>query len=193
MRTYSSLLVFILIFNISCRYIFDKKGDKPMILTNLLHFKRTEALDPSSLRFVQEYFILDNVTAKLVQIKTDGAYQNDLAESFSFSNDKLTIDIKLRDNAKFSDGSSITTQDVAKSFKRSILLGVPHVDIKNLWLGAEKLKSIDDQIEGIKVLSDNRLQLKLVHPTKEILFYLTITDLAILHKTQYRKEKFTHF
>ena len=159
-----------------------------MIQTNLLSFGPTDTLDPSRLRYVQEYYVLDNVTTKLIQMGQNNEYKNDLAESFNFSDDKRTIDIKLRNDARFSDGSPITSEDVAKSFKRSILFGVPHIDIKNLWLGSEKLTSIDDDIEGIKVLSDKKLQFRLIRPTKEILFFLTITDLAILHKTQYKKK-----
>ena len=111
-----------------------------------------------------------------------------MADSFQLHDDKLTIDLSLKKDCRFSDGTQITAEDVAKSLKRSILLSSPHVDTKNLWVGAKKMKSIDDEIEGIKVLSDKKLRFKLNHPTKEVLFYLTLTDLAILHKSQYSKE-----
>ena len=187
------ILLFILLIVISYNYLYEKenkeeRNKKVLIQTNLMSFKPEDTMDPTKLSFVQEYFVLDNITAKLIQVGEDGEYKNDLAEHVKFSDDKLTIDIKLKDDAKFSDGSTILAQDVAQSFKRSILWGVPHIDLKNLWIGADHLKSMDEDMPGIKVLSDKELRLTLVKPTKEILFFLTITDLAILHKSQYEKK-----
>lgn len=165
---------------------FMKKNSK--IRTNFLSYERDTQLDPSKLKFIGEYALIDNVTVKLLHMGPNEDYQNDLAEVVKVSDDKVTIYVKIK-KASFSDGSIITSEDVAKSFKRGILFGTPHVDAKNLWAGASKLKSLEDDIEGIKVLSDTELELKLTRPTKELFFFLTLTDLAVLHKSQYEKEK----
>jgi ABC-type transport system substrate-binding protein len=157
-----------------------------VIRTNLLGFKIDDSLDPVNLRFVQEYFVLDNMAVKLVGIGKDHEYINDLARTISFAADRRTMDVVLK-KAYFSDGSLITAADVAASLKRTALLGSPHANIKNLWVGSEKLKAVDDNIEGIHVVADDHLVLTLTKPTKEILYFLTLTDMAILHKSQYRK------
>ncbi len=158
-----------------------------MLKTNLLGYGPEDSLDPAKLRFVQEYFAIDNMTAKLVGTGKDGQYINDLAESLEFSDDKKTIKIKIK-NAKFSDGSPITATDVAKSIKRAVILGSPHANIKNLWVGSESLKHIDDSIPGIESQDDRQLTLRMNRATKEILFFLSLTDLAVLHRTQYQKD-----
>jgi len=157
------------------------------IQTNLLGRFPGNKLDPATLRFVQEYFILDNLAVKLVYLSANESYENELAESITFSESNKTIQIKLK-MAYYSDGSLITATDVAKSFKRAIINGAPHIDIDRLFIGASSLKHINDSIQGIKVIDSNTLELNLVQPTKEILFYFTLTDLAILHKSQYEKD-----
>ena len=61
-----------------------------MLKTNLLGYGPEDSLDPAKLRFVQEYFAIDNMTAKLVGTGKDGQYIIDLAESLEFSDDKKT-------------------------------------------------------------------------------------------------------
>ena len=165
------IILFIFIIVITYSFIREQRNKSMLIQTNLISFEPEDTMDPTRLRFVQEYFVLDNVTAKLTQVGDDGEYKNDLAEHISFSDDKLTIDVQLKNDARFSDGSPILAQDVAQSFKRSILWGVPHIDLKNLWIGADQLKSINEDIPGIEVLSNKELRLKLIKPTKEVLFF----------------------
>lgn len=161
---------------------------KELYRTNLLSFKKDQVIDPSEMRFAQQYFILDNVMLKLVKLGSNEEYQNDLAKKLEFSKDKKTLKIVLNE-AFFSDGSQIKAKDVEMSLKRAVLNGAPHVNIDNLFTGAKNLKKITDSIAGIKVLSDIELQLKMTRPTKEILFFLSLTDLGILHKSQYMKGK----
>lgn len=164
------------------------KPKNELIRTNLLGFQKSDVLDPAHLRFIQEYFILDNITVKLIGTGSNNEYENELAKNIIFSPDKTTIDIELK-QAQFSDGSPITAEDVSASFKRSVIIGSPHTNIKNLWVGSENLKSINDDVEGIQVVDKYKLRLKLTRATKELLFFLSLTDMAVLHKSQYIKEK----
>lgn len=186
-KFYLYLFVILCISYLSYNFFFKRTDRELIIRTNFFTRSPGDTLDPAKVYFTREYLIVKNLTANLIQIGANDEYENDLAESFQFSEDQLTIDIQLKKEARFSDGSPITSQDVAKSLKRAILLGTPHVNTRAFFSGAEKLTSIDDQIEGIRVLSDKRLQIKLTQPTKEILFFLTLADLSILHKTQYEK------
>jgi ABC-type transport system substrate-binding protein len=160
------------------------------LTTNFLGFPPDRIIDPAKMPFVQEYFIIDNSTAKLVATGDNDEYINDLAEVIEFSDENKTIYVKIK-TASFSDGSPILAKDVAYSLKRASLLGSPHTNIENLWLGSEQLKSIDDDIPGIQVISDNELRLKLTRETKEILYFLSLIDLAVLHQSQYKKDLLT--
>jgi len=139
------------------------------------------------MRFVQKYFILDNMTTKLVGIDSSGKYVNELAKTIDFSKDRKTITIELK-RATFSDGSPITAADVKKTLVRASINGSPHTNIEGLWVGSEKLKTIEDDISGIEVISSEKIRLRLNRETKEILYFLTMADLGILHKTQYAKK-----
>lgn len=165
------------------------KRDSPM-RTNLFGYKKENQLDPTRLKFVQEYYVLDNLAAKLVEIGPMGEYANSLAEEFKFSSDGKNISFKLKKSV-YSDGSPILAKDVAASIKRSTILGTPHSNLKGLWVGSDQLKSIDDEIEGIKIIGDDRIELKLTRSSKELLYFFTMTDLSVLHKSQYTKEILT--
>lgn len=181
------LPIIILSMLVLCSCSFLTSSPQKKIRTNLLGYKRSDIMDPAKLRFAQEYIVIDNVTAKLVEVNGNSGYRNELAKEVKFSEDKMEIDITLK-NAVFSDGSPITAKDVEMSLKRAIIKGTPHANIKNLWVGSDKLTSIDQNIDGLQVLSDKKLKLKLTHPTKEILFFMSLIDLAVLHKTQYEKD-----
>lgn len=179
------ILGFIFILNIAIvATLFARRENS--VRTNLFGYKREDQLEPTRLKFVQEYYVLDNVAAKLVELGKLGEYQNALAEEFRIAEDGRSIHIKLR-KAVFSDGTAITATDVASSIKRATILGTPHSNLKGLWVGSDKLTKISDEIEGVKVLSENELELKLTRASKELLYFFTMTDLSILHKSQYEK------
>src|SRR6266705_2184452 len=57
----------------------------------------------------------------LVTIRDDGSIIDQLAASHSVSPDGLTYTFTLRPNLKFSDGTPLTTSDVAYSINRTLL------------------------------------------------------------------------
>ena len=75
--------------------------------------------------------------------------QNDLATDYSVSDDKLTWIVKIRDDAKFTDGSPLTAEDVVYTFET-----------------AEKSASVVDltSIDSIKALDDYTIEFKLKEP-----------------------------
>lgn len=169
-------------------FIAGKTAQRSTVLkTNFRVFKADHQLDPATLKFVQEYFYLDNMTVKLVDLTSTGQYINTLAEKIVFSGDQTVIDIEIK-QAFFSNGDPITIWDVEKSLKRATIFGAPHSNIKNLWLDAEKLNSINDDMRGIQITGEKSIRLTMKQPTKEILFFLSLTDLAILHPSQYNKD-----
>jgi oligopeptide transport system substrate-binding protein len=161
-----------------------------IITAQLKPLEKGQQLDPSLVRFVTEYFYLDNMLIKLIDLSPDGTYRNALAENIDISEDKKKLTISLKE-AYFSDQTPITAHDVVQTFKRVILQGATHSKPKEYIKGADKLTKLDDNIEGLKVLSEKSFSLSLNAPMKELYFFLHLTDFGVLHPKQYEKEKLT--
>lgn len=152
--------------------------------------KDKATLEPSLVRFSLEYYYLDNMTIRLVELEANGTYANSLAERIIFSNNKKDLTIKIKE-AYFSNGDRVTSSDVVNSFKRVILKGSPHSNPKGFIRGAKQLSNLSDEIEGLKVISPDTLSIGLTGQMKELYYYLQLADYGILHSTQYTKDKLT--
>lgn len=139
-------------------------------------------LDPSQLWLSDRYVLMDNLSAKLVHINARNDYELLLAENISVSKSGTDIEIKLKD-ARFSDGSPITADDVSNSFKRLILKGSAHIPLKEIVEDAERLSSLHDNITGLTVLDRKTLRIRLKQRTKEIIYYFSLADMGIVHKS----------
>ena len=79
------------------------------------------SLDPALVQLAVDYDTLSTVFTGLVQFDNQVHLQNQLAASHSVSSDGLTYTFTLRPNLKFSDGTPLTSKDVAYSINRSLL------------------------------------------------------------------------
>lgn len=79
----------------------------------------------------------------------DMKIKNDLATEYNVSDDKLTWTVKIRDDAKFTDGNKLTAQDVAYTFET-----------------AGKSASVVDltSVESIKAVDEYTVEFKLKEP-----------------------------
>lgn len=57
------------------------------------------------------------IFSSLLRTDADGKLQNDLAESYEISEDKLTYTFHIKQNAKWHDGKSLTTDDIIYTIK----------------------------------------------------------------------------
>ncbi|MGB0682197.1 MAG: ABC transporter substrate-binding protein [Magnetovibrionaceae bacterium] len=85
----------------------------------------------------------------------------ELAESWSTSEDGMTLTFKIRKDATFWDGSPITAADVKWSFDRAVSLGgFPTVQMKAGSLEKpEQFEAVDDKTFTIKLLRKSKLTL----------------------------------
>ncbi len=156
---------------------------KDMRIKALIPFDESAStLDPANLQLADRYILMDNMVAKLVHINSRGDYEWMLANSFEVSDDGKIVKIQLN-RAEFSDGSSIKAVDVASSLKRLVILGSAHIPFKDFLFDAENLQNIDQDFEGITVISEYQLQLKLKRKTKELLYYFSLADSGVIHKS----------
>ena len=112
------------------------------------------------------------------------------AENIIVSEDKKELTISLKE-AYFSDGSTIESKDVINSIKRIIILGAPHCSPREFIKGGHNLKTFDDDIEGLELINKKTFIIRLNTPTKELFYFLHLTDFAVLHSSQYFKDKLT--
>lgn len=185
-RSYRSYtLITLIIMNTSCM----NKSDSIKVLIHNGIGKET--IDPSNLGLSDQYLAMDNMLIKLLEINKDNDYAHLLANKIDVSEDRLTYTISLKE-AQFSDGSRIRPIDVINSFKRVIIRGSSHVPLKEIVEGSEKLKNLEENIDGLSLLEKNKIRIKLKKPTKEFLYYLSMADLGVLHESQYKNSTITN-
>ena len=154
------------------------------------HIDSISTLDPSQLGLASQYVLMDNLALKLVHINASNDYEMVLAESIEQSTDKLTYKITIKE-AHFSDGSLITSDDVARSIRRLALYGSSHIPIQGFLKGSQRITSIDEEIPGIKIINPRKLEIHLSHHVKEFIYYLSLADAGIVHKEIASKRNLT--
>ena len=103
--------------------------------------------------------ILDTIYAGLVYYDKDGEAHNDLAESIDLEGDK-TYRVKLREDAKWSDGSPVTSKDFVDAWNRVV---------EDSMLGADFFESIKGfeegkKLEGLTIEDDHTFTIELDQP-----------------------------
>jgi peptide/nickel transport system substrate-binding protein len=108
--------------------------------------------------------------AALLQTDTKMQIQPDLATDYSIDEDALIYTFTLRDDAKFSDGSPITAEDVVFSYETAM----------------ENASSLDlSKVESVKA-EGNKIIIKLGQPDST--FVLTVTSVGIVPKASYGED-----
>ena len=148
-------------------------------------------LDPSQLWLADRYVIMDNIVAKLVHVNAKNDYELFLADNITLSESGTEISIRIK-KAHFSDGSLITATDVVNSFKRLILKGSAHIPLRDIVTDAEKLSSMDQDIDGLTAIDESNLNIRLKHRTKEIFYYFSLADMGVIHKTLLNRDEILH-
>jgi len=118
-----------------------------------------------------DIWVLSNLYGTLILPTADGkGLEPGLATSWTVASDGLTITLKLRSDAEFSDGSPITPEDVQWSLERA---ANPKNGIWNFLLGA---------VQTVGTTGNDTVVLKLKHPDPAILAALTAFNTAIMLK-----------
>lgn len=112
-------------------------------------------------------------------VKTD-AYGNiipGIAESWIIGKDEITYNFKIRDNAKWSNGSDITAEDFVSFFSSILKSGNENIDTQDLYciFGAREYNKNKNSFKSvaIKALSKKELQIRLNAPTSDFLYILS--------------------
>lgn len=147
-----------------------------MITASLKPKHLDEQLDPAKIAFTNEFHLLDNLTLKLVGLDQHGQFNLEFASEIKQPTPS-TYQIKIK-TAHFSNGADISIIDVMETIKRNIRLGGSHI-------------SLGDIVKTINLKDDETIEITLLKPHKSFLYYLSLPDLGILHKSQYEKDSLT--
>ena len=126
----------------------------------------------------------------LLVLDKKGEYIGGVAESFTESADKLTF--KIRESAKWSDGSRITANDFVFAFKRVLDPKVAAQFSEMLFSikNAEKYYEgkVSEKELGVKALDSKTLEIELEKPVPYFKYILTL-PIAVPLKEKFYKEK----
>lgn len=108
------------------------------------------------------------IFSTLVEVNGDDQLVNDLATEYSVSEDGLIWTFKLRNDAKFTDGTPVKASDVAFTFQTT----------------KEKASYVDlTMIESCKALDDTTVEFQLTKPT--VTFLYTVAGAGIVPEHAY--------
>ncbi len=138
-------------------------------------------LDPVLGYNLFDFLVIQCIYQTLVRINADGNLTSDLAQSWEISKDGRTYTFHLNPSAKFSNGSSVTANDVAFSLSRHLWPQSKSI-IKNylseLLDGSTTLP--ENKIHSsIKIVSSTELEIRLKEPYPPFLQVLAMPGFSI--------------
>jgi oligopeptide transport system substrate-binding protein len=144
------------------------------------------SLDPAKASDAQGFTVIGLMYGALVRLNDQLLVEPDLAESWTISEDGLTYTFTLRENAKFSDGTPITADDVVWTFTHAL------DPATGAWTGPYLLSMIDGadamiageatELSGVKKIDDRTVSLTIKEPSAFFLSVLTFGPAKISSK-----------
>ncbi len=114
-------------------------------------------------------FALSPVSTKILPL---------MVENFYVSNDSLKYRLKIKENIYFHNEKKLTSYEIYESFKKA-LKGV-YKNFFSMIQGAQDyIKGLRGDIEGIKIISENEIEINLEYPFSPFLSNLTLSALSI--------------
>ena len=143
------------------------------------------SLDPTKATDAPVNTVLGLIYGGLVRLDGDLHVAPDLAESWTVSDDGLKYTFKLRADAKFSDGSPITGDDVQWSLARALApeaSGGGLFRLGNIAGAADLNSGKTKELTGVKVVDAQTVEITVNQPSAFFLDQLTYVVTKILSK-----------
>lgn len=142
-----------------------------------------KSLDPAKMIFQQHVLVAQSLYQTLVHIDETGRLVADLATKWEISDHSKTYRFHIGDST-FHNGKKVTAKDVAYSLGRHFLRTSPSAAsgyLKGIIVGTKEVESAS-KISGIKVISDNILEISLDKAYPSLLFILTMPSWGVISK-----------
>lgn len=163
----------------------DRNQDRPRGGTLRMVQEAPAGLDPLEAESVYEAFPVNQIYDGLVRRDAALNLAPALASDWTVSRDGLTYRFALREQVAFHDGTPLTAEDVAFTFRRALDRDDVHGSLVRSYLrvleGAnEYLSGATDRLRGVEVLDAHTVRLRLVRPSPSFLETLTLDGLAVV-------------
>ncbi len=143
-----------------------------------------DTMDPAAAQTVLEYQLLSLVYDALFTYHTGQmTLKDELAQSYSWSPDGKTLDVKLKPNIRFSNGDPLTARDVAFSIQRNLVPAVKSTYAASYFglVGAQSFYAgKTTSVPGIQVVSPTEIKFVLKSPEPYFLNVLALQNSFIL-------------
>ena len=196
MRRNTSILFFIIAAVLLISGCFSKNNgnvkknkEKDPIIFNLGSDYKT--LDPHLFSEMIAAQVDSSIYEGLLRLDENGNYTGGVAESFKEEGNKLTF--KIRENAKWSDGSRITANDFLFAFKR-VLNPKTAAQFAEMLFPIKNAKAyyegkVQENELGIKVIDERTLEITLGNPVSYFKYILTLPITVPLKEEFYNTHK----
>lgn len=134
--------------------------------------------DPLSGKTSEQHFLTSLENRTLFGLNSKGEIKDDLAKSFSVSDDGLTITVALG-KSTFSDGTNIVSSDVKASLSRVAKAGGDYAELLENVKGFGEAKSGGDFF-GMDVSSSKKIIFELIAPDPFFVYHLSHPVTGIL-------------
>ncbi len=143
-------------------------------------------LDPHLVTDTTSAFIVVEVFSGLVKFDTDLNLVPDIAESWEIDPSGTTYTFRLRDDATFHNGKSVTAQDFKWSIERAAapVTASPVADtyLNDIVGAMDYIEGNADSIQGVRVVDDRTLQITVDAPKAYVLAKLTYPTAYVLDR-----------
>ena len=165
------LSILLILFQLSC--IQYKKRENIIVASA----GKIESIDPAQANTLRTLQILSALGDTLYKINKEGSLSPILAKDLpKISKDGLLIDIPLRENIYFHDGSIFNAKAMEFSLNRFMKIGTLNY-------------LLNEKIEGVEVKDEFNLRIKLKKPSSSITSLLTSVNLTPVSPNSYSKYK----
>lgn len=132
-----------------------------------------DRVDNLDWRSLDRWHLILNIFDTIVNYDVNQNLVSGVAGSWTVSEDRLQYNFFIQKGLKFSNGREIKADDVVFSLKRYLILQGNDNVLKLAVVGAKTLKKIDDAIDGVVVIDDYEVQIKLNFPLENIWSFLS--------------------
>jgi ABC-type transport system substrate-binding protein len=173
-----ALLISILIGDVGC----GRRAEPPAFSTATIVLEASpNTLDPVAVLDVHSQLLATSVHSPLAWVAPDGHLRYTVAERIDVTPDGLSLDIRLRPEARFWDGSPVRAKDVHYSIERFRRSAHPHRWICDRIVGVEAFDAqATNHMAGIIIQDELNLKLRFSKPEPDAAWLLSSLATAIV-------------
>ena len=148
----------------------------------LVYRATSPKLNPASARSYLDYMVTHSVYQTLFRRNDQGNFTGGLVETWKVFEEGKIYQLRLKPEAKFSDGSEVLAIDVIESLS---MHGWPEINsivdqyLKDIVLGYSDIKESGQIPSGLVALDEKTVQIELSHPSPHLLNILSMPGFAI--------------